>query len=185
MKLSKSDALFLYGVLFHQSSTKNTGMGYQDEDRLSDLLNSLSDYVLAESADVDAEVDADLDDEDDDDTEESSDDEDVPEAEDIVRANVLASLPAIAVVSPTGSKVDLEFEDIGDENSVDALLDEGSTIIDSVTHVKLNKDSVELYDSTEWHKFAFKKSPKSWLKQLSVGIVYGVGWHKRSNEEDE
>ena len=193
MKLSKSDALFLYGVLFHQSSTK--ALGYSEEDRLQDLLNSLSEYVLGDSTETEADDhdhdvlgdesdDVDQSDEDEDE-DESSDDEASPEAEDIVKASALASLPSITVVSPAGSKVSLEFEDIGDENSVDALLDEGSMIIDSVTHVKLNRDSVELYDSAEWHSFSFKKPSKAWCKQLNTGVVYGVGWSNTSKEEDE
>ena len=195
MKLSKSDALFLYGVLFHQSSTKS--LGYSEEDRLQDLLNSLSEYVLGDSVETQADDhdhdalgdesdDVDQSDEDEDeDEDEPSDDEASPEAEDIVKASALASLPSITVVSPAGSKVSLEFEDIGDENSVDALLDEGSMIIDSVTHVKLNRDSVELYDSAEWHSFSFKKPSKAWCKQLNTGVVYGVGWSDTSKEEDE
>lgn len=194
MKLSKSDALFLYGVLFHQSSTKS--LGYSEEDRLQDLLNSLSEYVLGDSVETQADdhdhdalddesddVDQSCDDEDDEDSDDEE--EDVPEVEDIVKASALAALPAVTVVSPTGSKVSLEFEDIGDENSVDALLDEGSMIIDSVTHIKLNSDSIELYDSAEWHKFTFKKASKAWGKQLNLGVVYGVGWSSTSSKEEE
>ena len=106
---------------------------------------------------------------------ESSFETDPPTAEELVAPPVLAVLPPLSVTSPTGSKVSLEFEDVG-ESTVDALLDEGSVILDGVSHLKVDEDSKEihLYDGSEWHSFGFRKLPKAWVKVLNPGVLYGV-----------
>ena len=202
MRLTKEDALFLYGLLFHCAA--GPGMGSAVDERVSEMLDALTEALLGvtdeeetsedeeeedeEAGDEDSDDVEDTDEEesDDDDEEEEEDTEEVeePEAADHVCPAVLAGLASLSVVSPTGTKVTLEFEDVGEDTSIDALLDEGSVIIDGVTHLMLESDSktVRLYDGNEWHLFGVKKLPKAWSKVLKPGIQYGL---ERVGDEEE
>lgn len=176
MKLSKQDALFLYGILFNHN--KHEHNSWDNSSRCSRLLEELESFVLGANDESSQE-------DEDESGFTSENQKEEPESEDTVDPDTLAGLPSITVKSPTGSKVDLEFEDVGDESSVDVLLDEGSMIIDSVTHVKLTEKTVELYDGSEWHVFDYKKPPKTWSKTLKANVVYGVGQQSTDDESEE
>jgi len=192
MKLTKPDALFLYGVLFHCASTQK--MSESVTEHLEDILDDMSDFLLSaeddESEDDVETVSSDEpyddtseeDEEDQEDEEDESDEEeeDLPEVQLYAPPAEFAELPAIKVTSPSGDKVTLEFEDVGEENSVDVLLDEGTMIIDSVVRVRLTPTSIELYDEAECHTFEVRKFPKSWQTIVS-NTVYGFG----SPDEEE
>ena len=190
MRLSKSDALFLHTVLWHYRMTSQGNFSYTEEDKLNSLVDELSKFVLSVDEDenqedgylvpYDDEEEADEDLEDEDDSEADADEEEITS---FVSPADLAALPTITVISPTGSKVTLEFEDVNEELCVDALLDNGSVIIDSVESLRLTSDAVELYDGEEWHSFTSKKIPKKWLSLIDLDTVYGV--KADSAEEDE
>lgn len=194
MKLTKSDALFLYTVLWNYKTSLTNSLPYDDEGKLTLLINDLSDFVLSENSDDSDDsddeednsddVDGDLvySNSDDEDDETYDDDEDQEEITSFVSPSDLAALPLVVVNSPTGNKVNLEFEDVGEEETVDVLLDNGSVIIDSIESLRITSSAIDLHDGEEWHTFGIKKLPKKWTNLLEVDTVYGV---KSSAEEDE
>jgi hypothetical protein len=168
MKLSKSDALLLHAVLFkHLTNTHSQRVETHHEDLLYKLEGYLLDDVEDEEEDVEVEDDSVED-------VEAEDEYEVPEPDEFKGPSVLAKLPAVSVTSPAGDKVTLEFEDVGDADTVDVLLDDGSVILDRVCCIKLTDKSVELFDSEECHAFQIKKLPKTWSKVLQPGVLYGV-----------
>ena len=177
MKLDKSDALLLHSVLFAYVNS-NVNLEFVDVEHLEDLFGRLQDYVSAtetvsqptDRGDVDSEGDED---EDEDEEEEEEEEEDEPVVEQFVTCQSAADLSPVSVFAPDGSKVTLEFEDVGESNSVDALLDDGGVIIDSVTCVVLTNQNIALYDGEEWHDYKIKKSPKSWNRVFPHGRIVG------------
>lgn len=180
MKINKSDALLIHSTLY---------MAYNAQDFLSedyrsqvgDILDDLNDYLVESDGDSvchhsDAQTDQTIDDdyeEDDEEEEDECEEEEEPQPEELVSSKDAADLPPIIVVSPSGSKVTLEFEDVGEEHTVDALLDDGGIIIDSVSCVVLGKEEISLYDGEGWHDFKVKKIPKQWSKFFTLGKTTG------------
>ena len=160
MKLSKSDTLFLYTVMWHYKST--TSSGAEVEERLSELLGAFSNFIMGDNEDE--------------------------EITSFITAEELSKLSSALVLSPTGEKISLEFEDVGEEDSVDVLLDNGSVIIDNVSALRLiitpSSTAVDFHDGEEWHVFEVKKLPKSWSKVIESNTVYGVGRDKKNSEEE-
>jgi hypothetical protein len=196
MKLSRPEAFFLHNLLFHVSTTQ-ISLGPKEEDDLYDIMNRLCGYVLNEqtTSEVESSFEPDevhssddfLEDEDEDEEDEESDEDEettdegsveveVLDSDAFISPVVLADLPPIGVVSPAGDKISLEFEDVGEADSVDALLDGGTIIIDTVSQVKVAplSKALELFDGEEWHRFEVKKFPKAWSKHLVSDTVYGV-----------
>jgi len=182
MKLDKSDALLLHSVLFAYVNS-NVSLEFVDINHLEDLFGRLHDFVSGEETDTtgslpdDSEEDYD-EEEDDSDVEEEEDDEDEeveeePTVDQYVTCLSASELSPINVYAPDGSKVSLEFEDVGDSDSVDALLDDGGVIIDSVTCVVLTNQNIALYDRESWHDFKVKKTPKSWCRVFPHGKTIG------------
>ena len=185
MKLSKTDALLLHAVLFDY--VKNA-KGVHNVDA-EDLLYALKDFLTSESSDDDEDGEDDVDDdaevdvEHDEDEDDEEDEVELPDVEGYISPAQLAELKPISVVSPAGDKVTLEFEDVGNHDSVDALVDEGTMIIEGIVRVKTSENSVDLFDGEEWHVFTCKKVSKLWMKTLKQGIVYGL--ESESDEEEE
>jgi hypothetical protein len=189
MKLSKSNALFLYSVLYHYRSQNDQALDNENFENLETLQETLKSFILDENVD-DLQEEGDLkvasDDEDgeeEDEEDEVGDESSPPEFEDYLLPSVVADLPPITVVSPTGAKITLEFEDVEEMSSVDALLDGGSIIIDTVTAVKVDGDTqVSLWDGGEWHSFKpAKKLPRAWHGVFESGVTYGLD----ATEEEE
>lgn len=179
MKISKEDSIFLYGVLFHFSLS---------QDLSSDVRSRVCDLMDLLTSDPEEEIGTDLD-EDEEPSEEVDDDSDEDEVEqpspdECISPSSLGELPQLCVVSPAGDKIQLEFEDVDEEEHVDALLDEGTVIIDAVSHIHVDSTGkgIRLYDGSEWHHFSITKYPKTWSKVLTPGTQYSVG---KSEEEDE
>ena len=191
MKLNKPDALFLHSLLFH---VLTQDLGSDVSTRLRDIMSDMEDFLLTDDAYVEIESDESEDQEvDDDDDTDDADDDDDDDAEEETSEDVKADaflkpedagkLPALTVSSPTGEKVTFEFEDVGEDDLVDVLIDDGSVIIDSVTHLKVTSTSIEVYDGAEWHVFSTKRLPKTW-KNITLDTVYGFSVEKGGDEEE-
>lgn len=169
MNLSKRDALFLYKTLYHFSVVNPD---FDEMTSLEDLSDRLENFLLSSSdLEEDEEREEEEDTSSDDDEEE---DTEKLEADDTLLISDLNNLSSLRVETPDGSKATLEFEDVGDLNSIDALIDGGDVIIDSVTHIKATSSSIELFDGEEWHSYGYKRLTKQWSDLLEVDTVYDV-----------
>ena len=190
MKLSKSDALFLYTVMWHYKST--TSSGTEVEERLSELLGTFSNFIMGDNEDEDESEDKDDKSCEDKSCQHCDDEEEALEEQEeitsFITAEELSKLSSALVLSPAGDKISLEFEDVGEEDSVDVLLGSGDIVIDNVSSlriiVKPTATVIDFHDGEEWHDFSVKKLPKSWLKVIKVNTVYGVGRDKKNSEEE-
>lgn len=189
MKLSKSDALFLYTVMWHYKST--TSSGDEVEERLSELLGMFSEFIMGDNNNEEDAADED-DTAEDESCQHCDDEEEALEKQEeiasFITAEELSKLSSALVLSPTGDKISLEFEDVGEEDSVDVLLDSGSIVIDNVSSLRItvtpSATVVDFHDGEAWHDFNVKKLPKSWLKVIKSNTVYGVGRDKKNSEEE-
>lgn len=183
MKLEKSDALLLHSIVFAYVNS-DVSLDFVDVQHLEDLQHRLSDYVTGSDAtDPSSVPDSDDDDyeeeEDDYDEEDEEEDEETEEEEDAVEHDFYVSCQAagdlspVKVVTPDGNKVSMEFEDVGDSDTVDVLVDDGTVIIDSVEAVTLSSQTISVYDGEQWHRFAVRKAPKSWAKLFPLDKVVG------------
>lgn len=181
MKLDKSDALLLHSVLFAYVNS-NVSLEFVDANHLESLFERLQDFISdASKVEAAEETSHHDDDEEDDFEDEDEDEEPEPEIEIQVACQAAADLSPMEVISPDGSKVTLEFEDVGDASTVDALIDDGNVIIDVISRVVLTNQNVSLYDGEEWHDFQLKKTPKSWRRIFPHGKVVGF----TGGEEEE
>lgn len=173
MKLDKSDALLLHSVLFAYANS-NVALEFVDINHLEDLFGRLQDYVSGESESyTDSSPSDHHEEEEDEEDYDEEDEEEEPVAEQFVTCQSASDLSPIEVFSPDGSKVKLEFEDVGEESTVDALVDDGTIIIDAVSCVVLTNQNISLYDGEEWHDFKIKKAPKSWVRVFPHGRIVG------------
>jgi hypothetical protein len=186
MKLDKSDAFLIHSVIFAYS---NSDVTFSEEDaaHLEELQSRLRDFVLQESEhddcgecshDEEDEQDEqdEYDDDDDDDEEEDLDEEEVEEPIELyVTPKVASDLSQVKVEAPDGSTVSLEFEDVGEPDVVDVLIDDGAVIIDGVIKVTVSKDCIAVHDGDQWHPFKVSKVPKMWKKTFPVDMI--VGFH--------
>ena len=179
MKLSKSDALLVYTLLFNQTSS----LGSSFDDQLDSILDSIFKYLTDEDSEAhdSSEENSDETNEEDEDASEDADnsEEDSEQSnvqvEDYISPLALEELSSANVTSPAGDEVSLEFEKSpSDSSTIDALLDGGTVIIEGVNTIKLTEKSVELHDGSEWHIFECKRIPKQWRKALDVSVVYGI-----------
>jgi hypothetical protein len=190
MKLDKSDAFLIHSVIFAYS---NSDVTFSEEDaaHLEELQSRLRDFVLQESEHDDCgecshdEDEQDEYDEDEDDEEEDDEEEDLEEEEEeeedeepielYVTPKVASDLSQVKVEAPDGSTVSLEFEDVGEPDVVDVLIDDGAVIIDGVIKVTVSKDCIAVHDGDQWHPFKVSKVPKMWKKTFPVDMI--VGFH--------
>jgi len=186
MKLEKSDALLLHSVVFAYVNS-NVSLDFIDVEHLEDLQLRLSEFVTNDERHSDEcnhdtdgeeydEVDEDDIDDDDDEDEDEDDEDEEPEESPIdlfVRPMNADALNQIKVKTPDGSTVFLEFEDVSEVKTVDALLDEGNVIIEGVLKVVVTDNDISLYDGEEWHDFKTVKLPKSWKKLFPLGKIVG------------
>lgn len=176
MKLDKSDALLIHSVLFAYVNARSN-MDHMDVDHLQDLQERLRDFIVEDSPVTEKEQDTDADA--DEEYEEEEDDYEEEEEEDFkidtyVDCSSAGELPSVNVTSPDGSKMTLEFEDVDEPNNVDALLDDGTVIIEAVVAVRLENGVISLYDDEQRHDFKVtKKVPKSWSKLFPQSQVVG------------
>jgi len=179
--------------MWHYKST--TSSGDEVEERLTEMLGAFSEFIIGDGNKEDSAVeDNDVVDEDEEDKscqhcdEEEEALEEQEEITSFITAEELAKLSSALVLSPTGDKISLEFEDVGEEDSVDVLLDNGSVIIDNVSSLRIivnpTATVIDFHDGEEWHDFSVKKLPKSWLKVIKSNTVYGVGRDKKNSEEE-
>ena len=180
MKLSKSDALLIHSTLYMTYNTQGV-LSEDYRDQIGDILDDLSDFLIEDESDstlpgVDHE---DLTDDsssevyDEDEDEDEDEDKDEPQPEEFITGKDADELTPISVISPSGAKVSLEFEDVGEKDTVDALLDDGGIIIDSVSCVVLDRHEISLYDGESWHDFKVRKIPKQWSKTFKAGKITG------------
>lgn len=175
MKLDKSDALLIHSVLFAYVNARSN-MDHMDVDHLQDLQERLRDFIVDDAPVTDQEPESE--DEEDDYEEEEDEDEEYDE-EDLkidtyIDCSSAGQLPAVSVTSPDGTKMLLEFEDVDEPNNVDALLDDGTVIIEAVVAVCLENGVISLYDDEQRHDFKVtKKVPKSWTKLFPQAQVVG------------
>lgn len=184
MKLNKSDAILLHAALFSYINS-NVNLTEEDFTELSDLRERIYDFIIdsddtheitdcsscSEACESEPSEACEEEEEEEEDYDEGEDE--ALEIEEYITAKLADDLSPIFVISPVGSKISLEFENVGDADSVDALLDEGSVIIDHIDSILLGKDKISLYDGEEWHDFKTKKVPKQWTKAFSRGKVTG------------
>jgi len=175
MKLSKSDALLVYTLLFNQSS-----LGRSFDDQLDDVLDRIFAYLTdGDSGYEDEEAltseESEETEEEDETESETEDEEESVQVDDYVPVSVLEDLSSASVTSPAGDEMTLEFEKSPtNSSSVDALLDNGTVIIEGISVVKLTEKSIELHDGSEWHVFGCKRVPKQWRKTFEPSVSYGI-----------
>jgi len=181
MKLDKSDALLIHSVLFAYVNAQSN-MDHMDVDHLQDLQERLRDFIVdddpvseKEPDSEESEYDEEEDDYEEDDQEEEEDNEEEElKIDTYVDCSSAGELPSVSVISPDGSKMSLEFEDVDEPNNVDVLLDDGTVIIEAVVAVRLENGVISLYDDEQRHDFKVtKKVPKSWLKLFPNCQVVG------------
>jgi len=176
MNLDKSEALMIYTVLFHYLNTSN--LDHVDVESIEEVVDRLHTYLVGSDASDDE--DSDHHDYNDDDSYEEDETADDSSVELYVTPDLAGNLSPITVISPDGSKVSFEFEDIDEKDTVDALFDNGSVIIEGIKKVSVHEGSIHLHDGEDWHVFKTTKYPKTWKKVFPVGIVTGF-----CAEEDE
>jgi hypothetical protein len=194
MKLDKSDALMLHSILFAYVNSDGVKLEFIDVDHIASLQERMQDFITQhlDHDDVDVEDETDNDDHDhDEDDEDDEDDVDVEDDEDdeddedpidvFVSPNDISDLSPLKVTSPDGSTISLEFEDVGESDFVDALLDEGTVIIQTVSKIVVSNNCVALFDGEEWHEFKFEKLSKSWKRFFPAAQIVGFS----SGEKEE
>jgi hypothetical protein len=183
MKLDKSDALLIHSVLFAYG---NSDISLQEDEAelYEDLQTRLKEFIVSED---NHERHEDCDDCEDpyEDEDEDEEEEDVEEShvELYVTPKSVSELSPAKVISPDGSTVTLEFEDIGEPETVDVLVADGSIIIDGISKVVLNSENLALHDGEDWHQFKVQKLPKMWKKTFPFDVV--VGFHEDEGEDEE
>jgi len=170
MKLSKSDALFLHSFIFHALSSEHSG---DVRVKLEVLMESLADSLLSSEETQDQEDEEEEEEESEEDEEEESEEDEEIEHDSFLSPVTIGKLPPASVTSPSGEKVSLQFEDVDMEGAVDALIDDGSVIINEVSTIKVTAKTVELHDGAEWHLFSYKKLPREW-RVLKVNSTVGI-----------
>lgn len=180
MKIDKSDAFLIHSVLFAYSNSDVT-FSEEDAQHLEELQTRLRDFVLGNEESCEDE-DCDHDHDDSDEYEEEEDDveeeEDLDEEDDIpiefyVSPKAAAELSPMKVTAPDGSTVQLEFEDVGEADTIDVLIDDGAIIIDSVDKVIITKGTASFFDGEQWHPFRVERLPKAWKKTFELDKVAG------------
>jgi hypothetical protein len=188
MKLDKSDAFLVYSVLFAYSNSDVT-FSEEDAEHLEVLQTRLREYVLGrEESDEHEECaecthdedEEDFDDEEEEEEEEEEDDDQNEPVELYISPSAASNLSPAKVVAPDGSTVSLEFEDVGEESTVDILVDDGAVILDGISKIMLKKEWVSVYDGEQWHPFKVVKLPKMWKKTFPSDMV--VGFHGEDEE---
>ena len=186
MKLDKSDALLIHSVLFAYVNARSN-MDHMDVDHLQDLQERLRDFIIddapvtnqaphSDEAEEDYEEDEDDYEEED---EEYEEEEDEWKIDTFVSPEAAGELSPITVTSPDGSKVSLEFEDVDENDNVDALLDDGTVILEGVTSVAYVDGMIRLYDGENFNDFKVRKFPKAWNKMFPKGTVVGFEREER------
>ena len=169
MKLSKVDALFLYGVLFNFS-----GNGY--DHHADELLERLHGYLVPKEEDGDLEQEETSDEE----TVEDEEEHEEIEADEAISPEALHDLPALTVVLEDGEKNALEFEETSSVDSISVLLD-GEHEHDVIALQVVDKKLI-LHTHDEEIEYSFVKLPKKWSKTLESGKLYAV---QAEDEEEE
>ena len=176
MNITKNDGLLIYRVLHHYVAQNGSCLSQQDKDHINAVSGDLHNYLLDATTshdddDDDVEVNLVDDDKDDEDA-----DEETIEVDDALSASVLEDLVSVEVISPDGQVIDLEFErDESGESVLDAILDEGTIIIENIEIVKIVDNTISLFDGGEWHDFKFvKRVPKLWSRIIKPGLTYEV-----------
>jgi hypothetical protein len=152
-----------------------------DLEHLQELQECLRDFIIENhpQADQESHETVDEDEDEDDYVEEEEDEYEEEEEEEEWKIDTYVSpedageLSPITVTSPDGSKVTLEFEDVDEHDNVDALLDDGTVILEGVSSVSFVDGSIRLYDGENLNDFKVRKLPKSWLKLFPKGTVVG------------
>ena len=164
MEISKSDALFLYSVLFRTVVSDHISLG-DKEDHAADLLSRFETYL----ADVDSQNVATMG--------ATSDNEVVIEADATIEPSVMLDLSSVNVKTPSGESASLEFEQSLDVvNATFSDLEQEITLEDVLAIKVLYEDSCEihLYAGDEWHTFPVKKLPKTWRSTFKSGDIYAI-----------
>lgn len=163
MNLSKRDALFLYKTLFHFSETQR---GFTSMVDLENFIDKLEQFLLPEEDSSES---------DDDDDDVRAEEDQLPEPDATLSISNVSSLPSLNVTTPDGSKATLEFEDVGEDSCVDALIDGGDVIVDHIVRVRASKATIDLFDGEEWHSYGYKRLPKQWASVFSnVDFIYDI-----------
>jgi hypothetical protein len=167
MKLSKNDALFLYGILFKNSLSSDL-IDSEVFDDLSQMMTRLSQFILGgESSDED-------------DSEEETTDDEVEDScvestftiDEYVTTSHANRLTPAQVKSDAGKNtMRFEFEDVDLDDAVDVLLECGDVIIDSVTAFRRSENTLSVFNG-KWSEFTIVNLPKSW-RRFEVDKVYG------------
>lgn len=169
MQFTKREALFIYSTLKQHKTERE--LCEEDEEKIENVLATLEGYLCEEEVD---------------DVKEVVEHKDTITADANVTPQVLEDLQAIEVIDPSGDVVNFYFDSNGSVESVDAYVDEGSVVIETVTHVKLVDNEIHVFDGDEWHFFNFNgKTPKAWKKILSDGLIYSIEHEEEEKEEEE
>jgi hypothetical protein len=179
MHITRSEALFLYSVLFKGDvKSEFDGSHY---DTCEDLMKRLRDYLIEDEEATQAEDEEDdqvyaSDDEDDAEAEDDSEEE-IIDHDDHVSPDDLVSLPRVKLAS---MQEELSFESSSDDESVTVTINSSdSDEYFDVSLLKRTDSSIELYNGEEWQTFHVKKFPSKWTKLLTTHSVYLV----TNNEE--
>lgn len=177
MKLNKQQALFLSKVLHHYTNMSDLDLRDAVFTQCADLEKELDDFVT--SSDDSSQDKTDFDDGDDDNA--ALADDASAEKEELVEVDwdteldvrfLVEDLPKLKVTTVAGDSVSLEF-DYGSEGTLDALVDNGSLVIEDIRYVRRVKGAFELHDGVEWHIFKYRACPKD-LSELDLDVTYKI-----------
>lgn len=169
MKLSKTDSLFLYGLLFHLVAKNETGLAPHVEDQVSDFLDELTKSILeGESSPEVVDEDGEEDDDDEDEDVDEEDEESI-EADEVVDPIDVEGLPALRVTQGD-KKHSLEFDASSDPDCVDVLVDDDQSY--EAIALQIVANTLILHTRDDERRYDFDKLPKKWSKFFVSGRVY-------------
>jgi len=185
MKLNKQQALTLVKVLtLHKGAYNSSGDPQTEAEQLvTDLQDDLEDFLVygddavspeeCEDEDGVDEPDEEDDDCEEEDEEDEEDEEEDLQADDTVKPLELHMLEPVKASLGSSVKFTIEFEDLGDLDSVDLLMEDDA--LEGVTHLKRFAKSLHVRDvDGNWTVFEVPRFSKSWTRTLPVKKLVAV-----------
>jgi len=193
MKLNKQQALTLVKVLtLHKGAYNSYGSSgdpqTEAEQLVTDLQDDLEDFLVygdddavspeecedEDGVDEPDEEDDDYEDDEEEDEEDEEDEEEDLQADDTVKPLELHMLEPVKASLGSSVKFTIEFEDLGDLDSVDLLMEDDA--LEGVTHLKRFAKSLHVRDvDGNWTVFEVPRFSKSWTRTLPVKKLVAVG----------
>jgi len=164
MKLTRQEALFLYGILF---SFNSNSLNNAQLSLLEDIEEKINNFLTrSETSQSELEVSSDDEDED-------EDQKETPEHDEHLATQDLISLPEIDLVGHTEGVSTFCFEG-ADDDTASTVLD-GDLIEESIQCIRrIDRKSFEVLHEDRWTTYRAKRLPKAWIDLLEEGVIYLV-----------